>query len=340
MNKQAQQGFALVEALVALLILSVGILALAQLQARITQHSALARQQVQATAWAQERVERWRAGAELQASAPEQRFEAIVNGQDSPAGDAATYERRWQVSSLAAAKAVAVQVQWSDREGRDQSVLLRSLIAPNDALRTALLMSPLSPAQTQLGAEGRPTAIPPQAMPIAGSSRWHRLQLPLPADGGAWLVFDARSGDVAYRCGSAPSSEAALSACVAMAARLISGTAQLDSGISLTATTLALADASTAPCAQEPVSGLSRAVIFVCLAPVQDHDRSSRTLPVWSGRLQFAARSGAGEPVRVCRYAHNASQADGRYVDVDRPLLHQNHVLTAEACPAGTTQQL
>jgi type IV pilus assembly protein PilV len=339
MNKQTQQGFALVEALVALLILSVGILALAQMQARITQHSALARQQVHAMAWAQERLERWRASVELQASAPERRFESIADGQDSLAGEATRYERRWQVSLSAAAKAVQVQVQWPDRDGREQSVQLRSLIAPGDALRTALLMSPLPPSQTQLGAEGRPAGVPAHATPVPGSSRWQRVQLPLPGEGGAWLVFDARSGDVAYRCGSAPSTEAALSACLAVSARLVSGTVQLGAAITLTATTLMLADAGIAPCAQEPAAGIARAVGFVCLAPVQDHDRSTRTLPVWSGRLHFAARSGAGEPVRVCRYAHNASQTDGRYVDVDHTLLHQNHLLSTEACPAGTTQQ-
>lgn len=332
-----QTGFALVEALVALLILSVGILALAQLQTRMAQHSALARQQVQAMALAQERVEQWRA-------ATDQQFDAIASGHDSAAsqpGEPTGFERQWQVAVVGEAKTVQVQVQWAGRDGRDQSVHLRSLLLPGDGLRAALLMSPLSPAQTQLGAEGRPAAVPAQAMPIAGSPRWQRLQAPsLPGEGGAWLVIDARSGDVAYRCSSAPSSEAALSACLAVAARMVSGTVHVGSGVALSATALALPDASMAPCTQTPAAQTPQAFAFTCLAPVHDHDRSARTPPVWSGRLQFTTRSNSGDAVQVCRYAHNASQSDGRYVDVAQTLLHQNHVLATSPCPPGTVAQL
>jgi type IV pilus modification protein PilV len=333
---RTQAGFALVEALVALLILSVGILALAQLQTRMAQHSVLARQQVQAMVWAQERVEPWRA-------ATDQQFDAIASGHDSATsepGEPTRFERRWQVAAVGDAKTVQVQVQWVGRDGRDHSVQLRSLLLPGDGLRAALLMSPLSPAQTQLGAEGRPSAVPAHAAPIAGSPRWQRVQAPgLPGEGGAWLVIDARSGDVAYRCTSAPSSEAALSACLAVAARLISGAVHVGSGIALDATALALPDARMAPCTQTPAVETPQAFGFVCLAPVRDHDQSARTPPVWSGRLQFTARSNSGDAVQVCRYAHNASQSDGRYVDVAQTLFHQNHVLVTSACPAGTNPQ-
>jgi type IV pilus modification protein PilV len=342
MSEQRRQiGFALVEALVALLILSLGILALAQLQSRMAQHSALARQQVQAMAFAQERVEQWRA-------ATDQQFEAIAPGQDHAAsgpGEGTSFERRWQVAATGAGagatKTMQVQVQWAGRDGQDQEVQLRSLMLPNDGLRAALLMSPLSPAQTQLGADGRPAAVLPHAVPIAGSSRWQRMQVPgLAGDGGAWMVFDARSGDVAYRCSAVPSSEAALSACLALAARAMHGTVHLGPTITLAATTLLLADASVAPCVHAPVPGLPQAFGFLCLVPVQDHDGSARTPPVWSGRLQFSARSSIGDAVQVCRYAHNASQTDGQYVNVAQTLFHQNHVLVTQDCPAGTHRQL
>ncbi len=335
MNKQ-QGGVALVEALVALFILAVGILALAQLQSRMVQHSALARQQVQAMAWAQERVEHWRATTG-------QRFETIVAGHDSAAsqaGEPTRFERQWQAAAMGEAKAVQVTVQWPGRDGQDQSVQLRSLIAPTDGLRAALLMSPLSAAHSQLGAEGRPAVVPPQTAPIPSSSRWQRLQVPgLPGEGGAWLVFDVRSGGVAYRCSSAPGSEAALSMCLVVAARPIGGTVQVGSAITLTATALTLADTSAAPCVQTQATGVPQAFDFLCLAPVLDHDRSVRTPMVWSGRLQFTAHSTTGDAVQVCRYAHNASQNDGRYVDVAHTLFHQNHVLVAQACPQGTNRQ-
>lgn len=340
---QVQRGFALVEALVALLILTVGILALAHMQAHLSRHSAHAREQAQAITLAQELVERWRAGAERRTPTAGSGFATIASGQDRVDGGAAAYARRWEVDDVAGAKAVVVQLQWPDRAGRDQLVQLRTLIAPGDALRSSLLMSPLSPAQAQLGAEGRPVSVPLHATPLAGSSRWFRQQVSLPGEGGPWLVFDARTGDVAYRCIGMPGSEADLSSCLAVAARLISGTVLLGADVSLAATRLALTDSAATACAQTALPattpGSPRAVAFVCLAPVRDHDHSAHTAAVWSGRLEFSAHNSIGEAARVCRYAHNASQSDGRYVDVHNTLLHQNHHLSTQDCPAGTAEQ-
>jgi Tfp pilus assembly protein PilV len=102
----------LAEALVALLILSLGLLALMQMQSQLALHSAVARDQALAASWAQQTLEQVRAASQPEAS-----------GQDEPAPGR---QRRWQrVDSE-----IAVQVQWQDREGQTARLQLHSVLAP------------------------------------------------------------------------------------------------------------------------------------------------------------------------------------------------------------------
>jgi Tfp pilus assembly protein PilV len=303
-------GFALAEALVALLILSLGLLALMQMQSQLALHSAVARDQALAASWAQQTLEQVRAASQPEAS-----------GQDEPAPGR---QRRWQrVDSE-----IAVQVQWQDREGQTARLQLHSVLAPRDAERAALLMSPLSTAA--LGAEGRPVAVPPNAQRLL-NSHWQRAHQPsLPGEGGAWLVFDGRTGDVAYRCANPPADETALSECLAVAARFLHGSVVVDGDITLRDLNVLLDQGGTAPCARVNEGGVVR---FSCMVPIADHDQRPRTPPTWSGRLQWSAGTG----VTVCRHAHNASSADGQYTHVAHTLFHQNHVLSStQGCPPGT----
>jgi Tfp pilus assembly protein PilV len=315
-----QQGMALAEALVALVIVSLGLLALVQMQLHISHHSSVARDHARAAGSAQEVMERSRAAAQ-----------ALADGRDEPQPDLA---RAWRSERHHRDTVLRVHTQWTDREGTSTQLQLRSVIAPQDTERAALLMSPLSEQQAVLGAEGGPLQLPESAQRLSPTSVWHRWHPPQQAsDGGAWWVIDGRTGQVALRCVAAPANDPVLSddsVCSKAAALFIHGTVTLAAGVELTSVALQLDGVGAALCMQQRIAAQVR---FSCLAPVHDHDRSPRTAPVWSGRLQFGA-SASG--VSVCRYAHNASSVSGQYTHVAHTLFHQNHVLSREGCPEGT----
>jgi hypothetical protein len=317
-------GFALVEALVALLIVSLGALALVQMHWHLERSSAEARSRAQAALWAQAQTETLHAAASPDA--------LPTAGDDMPAPG---LSRRWAAEPLGLAHITSVTLAWADRSGEPHEQRLRALTLPSDDAQLALLVSPLHPEHTRLGAEGRALGVPPGA--VSFDARWARLPLPA-GDRTAWWVFDVHSGDAAWRCDDAPATAQDLRRCTAVAARSVSGTLQWDASMRVGGATLVVGSDAW-PCHWRVHAAGRAAADYVCLAPVQDHDGSPRTPPVWSGRLTAAVSTPDGTLPRWCRYAHNAASRvghDAQYDDVAQPLFHQNYVLSLGDCPLGT----
>ncbi|NCA69856.1 MAG: hypothetical protein EOM91_07070 [Sphingobacteriia bacterium] len=119
-----QRGASLTEALVALVILSVGLLALAQLQMRVLASSGFSKAQTSAINLAQETFERLRASA----------YDEIHDGSDWPPiemGHTAVFARAWSVTEDPdlAFKTIRITTAWQSIEGIDQSVTLTGIIA-------------------------------------------------------------------------------------------------------------------------------------------------------------------------------------------------------------------
>ncbi len=120
------RGFTLIEALVTLMLVSVGLLGLAQLQVRALTASANSKAQTTAVGLAQQKIEELRGI----------RYDLLASSADQPAaqpGDNAAYSRRWSVTPAAtsalAYKAVSITTSWQSAEGETRSLTLGTVIA-------------------------------------------------------------------------------------------------------------------------------------------------------------------------------------------------------------------
>ena len=142
------RGFTLIEALVVLVLLSIGAVALMTLQVRLRVAADEARHHDQALRLAHNELERWR--WQPDAPAPALSWEGpdiavSIAGGAAPAADA------WGQGDAGAQDAgstplplrpVRLRVQWTDRTGRARSVTLESLLPLTDPALSGVLQLP------------------------------------------------------------------------------------------------------------------------------------------------------------------------------------------------------
>jgi Tfp pilus assembly protein PilV len=144
-TRQAQRGTTLLEALIAFLVLSVGMVAIARLQGHMRLDADAARQRSEAVRLAQEDLETLRGFATLRttAAAGTRAFDSIASASRSvDTGTAYLIERQITAAGALAAKSATVTVSWTDRSGTLQQVALHSIVAGTDpALSGALALA-------------------------------------------------------------------------------------------------------------------------------------------------------------------------------------------------------
>ena len=139
-----QRGTTLFEALIAFLVLSLGMVAIARLQGHLRLDADAARQRSEAVRLAQEDMETLRGYASINAAAAGTRaFDAIASASRSvDTGTAYLIERQITATGALPAKSASVTVSWTDRSGTAQQVALHSIIAGTDpALSGALALA-------------------------------------------------------------------------------------------------------------------------------------------------------------------------------------------------------
>lgn len=197
-----QHGVSLVEALVALVIMSIGMVALVGLQSTLRLSADVARQRSEAVRLAQAETERWRAFTTL-AAAPGQVAYADLLGTDVPVQvDGQSTNTRFALSRTVvsqdapARKSLRILVQWQDRAGNTQQVDFNSVIAGIDpALSGSLLVRPYAqPVRRPLN---RHVGIPLQAKDFGDGTSAFRP--PGSANLRAW-VFDNATGVITRLC--------------------------------------------------------------------------------------------------------------------------------------------
>jgi Tfp pilus assembly protein PilV len=130
------RGFALIDALVALAVLSIGLLALTVWQLSLSRQAALAQQRSQAADIAQQATASMRAFETLRAAPNRRAFDDIASSVTADIvvpGSPVRFARQVQVTPAeAGAKQVRVTVSWHDRLGNEQQYTQDSLIAASD----------------------------------------------------------------------------------------------------------------------------------------------------------------------------------------------------------------
>jgi type II secretion system protein I len=102
------KGFTLIEVLVALVILSISLLALAGLMVTTTKNNAFGSHMTEAATFAQDKLEELRAI----------KWENLIDGDNSDQKDGSTgitYTRNWNVTTNGSLKTVTINVEWNDR---------------------------------------------------------------------------------------------------------------------------------------------------------------------------------------------------------------------------------
>ena len=102
------KGFSLIEVLVALVILSFSLLALAGLMVTTTKNNAFGSNMTEATTFAQDKLEELRAI----------RWESLTDGNHADQQGGSTgivYARNWNVTTNGSLKTITITVNWNDR---------------------------------------------------------------------------------------------------------------------------------------------------------------------------------------------------------------------------------
>lgn len=329
---QATRGIALIEALIALAIVAVAMLAAMQFQQKSRVLGDVSRERAEATRLADAELERLRRFG----SAAE--FAAFGDGAETRVGTASTarFDASRQTSASAGAldgvsEAVA-RIDWSDRTGTAHRVEMATLIAGHDPRLSAALTTTASDAAPR-AALARHPSIPLTARDLGNGRSTHT-----PAGGGttSW-VFDNATGLVTSRC-SGP----AATGCAAVHAVAVMGTIRFDA--SATPNPAAANDAPLplaiviagselpASCTHGIVaSGGERFARYECIVEMG-------TAPSWSGRIEIAPTGwtiGTGSADRrVCRYA---AVAQDRVAHAAVSITHQDFLVVRGdiACPGA-----
>ncbi|MFN0184961.1 MAG: prepilin-type N-terminal cleavage/methylation domain-containing protein [Aquabacterium sp.] len=195
-----QRGVSLIEALVALAVMALGMLAIAGIQATMRLNADVARQRTEANRIAQTEMEAMRAFVQMDIEAGKLTWDDISD--DGPndvavasANTTFSLQRRVLTIDDPAHKVLQVSVAWSDRNGQPQAVILNSVIAGAEPKLSGLLS--VAPSATAIDRpRGRHPSIPVNARELGNGTSGF---IPRAGATVAW-VFDNTSGVITSVC--------------------------------------------------------------------------------------------------------------------------------------------
>lgn len=343
MTSAQQRGVSLMEALVALVVMAIGAVAVVGMQATLRLNGDVAKQRAEAVRLAQEVVEDWRGFTQFNAVVGQTDWTELTSTATATThlGSNTTFSRSITVVTRGAAdddplsKTVHVAVTWDDRTGQPQRVALNTIIAGiAPELGGALSL----PAEGSLirNPQGRHPAVPQSATDQGdGTSRYSP-----PGAGTAYWIFNNATGLILQVCPPSPATCDPDSKAVPL-----SGFIRFATGVSQP--TSAMAEAPTDPpmtvqmmvdqdvpidqdvtCYQETGSTY---VAYICAVPI------NLVSSKWSGQsrltgipLATSIADGSSSAFRVCRYTtvrNNTAVVPTDLANVDHPL---NYVLAGD----------
>ena len=202
-----QAGFTLIEALVALVVMGFGLLAVAGMQLNLARNADVAKQRTEAIRLAQEKIEALRSFTSIASiSAGDINWNELATSSDviTPANylagatnaTNATYTRNWTLGGVIAdpMRTASVTVTWNDRAGEAQSVTLATVLSKSDPSDSGFLTFPL-PQNTNLKRpKNRNINVPVPAIDLGGGKSALKLATNLT------IVFSDISGSVVQKC--------------------------------------------------------------------------------------------------------------------------------------------
>jgi type IV pilus modification protein PilV len=365
-----QHGVTLIEALVALLIMAFGMLAMVGMQGNMRRSADHAKQRSEAVRLAQGEMELLRAFSVLTppngAPAGTRAYDGIQTASKDSAGDPNSnavfaLTRTVSVAGNERPSEVLVEVKWKDRADVEQAVAFRSFISKVDPKLSGSLGIPPDGAPTRRPL-GRDVGIPASAKDLGDG--YSTFKPPAVSSGVVW-VFNNLTGRIVKLC-ALPDLSITLTAANYAAycsdispGYLLSGHVRFsyvsppnaanptDTALPLDMAITEVDTAHPAPSHQcfdnaplSPDGAMLDGVAFFC-AVFPDISSDS-----WNGRLQVGGISLGSGAYRICRYSADYD-GDGKiannehpldYLAVKEALNRQNFLVVkaTESCPAGT----
>ena len=322
-----QRGASLIESLIALLVLSLSLVATVRLQTWLRQHSDLARERNEAVQQAQQALESRRGFRDLAA------FDSVAPRDTDSTTSTTTFHLRHEAGSHDGLETERVTVNWRPRGGAEQRVQLASSIARLAPVYSALLDVP--PQDTVLAAQ--------RVLPAGAHIRQDGRSIVKPTTTShiAW-VMDSATGEIQLQCTVAASAQAGdlrledLPNCEPFSARLVRGFIRFalsslpdplhanDAPLQLTV------QAATHRCESETiVADGERYIAYACAVP------SAETEPTlipqgWTFGLTAAA-------FKACRYP-SGSRAPRNYLVIRGDIGCPSFVPPHNGTPVATVQ--
>lgn len=148
-TRAAQVGVSVLESLIALVVMSFGMLALASMQLSLSRSADVAKQRSEAIRIAEARIEQARSFTQIASSGTALDWTNLAADVANPtsvnSNTNATYNVTVSMGGTAAdaARSINVQVSWNDRAGEAQSVALSSVISQTDPRDPGVIGNPL-----------------------------------------------------------------------------------------------------------------------------------------------------------------------------------------------------
>ena len=345
--RPARRGFSLVEAVITMLLVAIGLLAMGATFMKLSRSEDVGRQRSEATRLVVDQVEAMRAYTQIAAGgAGVVSWSGLASGEDRISTNA-EFTRRWTLGGTPAdtMRTLRVDVTWTDRGSEAQTISLSTVIARTDPADMGVLGFPLPANTTLKRPKNRNLNIPVPASDLGNGESAFRL----PGTNFA-VVFSNESGYVLKQCSLASSvttiTLADLRDCADATAYILAGYISLNSVSSfpsgLAINTAGLSGMSGATCsvssATDQTSGNAIAgyKYYLCVVGMPASGAA------WSGGVRLAAPGlNSGSNVRVCRFQYPAAagiSANQRNVQpydrVAESLDSQNYLITdASSCP-------
>ncbi|QKQ27713.1 type IV pilus modification PilV family protein [Candidatus Reidiella endopervernicosa] len=321
-NIHSSRGFTLIEALVALIVLAVGLLSLAQFHTNLVSSGALTKTRTEAINVAQEKLEELRNNIEVTD------YTGLVSStsgtQETVNGTNAIYTVSWTVGNVPnslQAKVITVSASWTGRDGTTQTISLVSNIAWNNPVTSValagagvanpLIETPKGSAEfvydrTYTDDQGNPS-LPQSATDNDDGTQTYQ-------DGDTYELIDEATGDVILEL------DCANNTCAGFVT--ISGTVVIDDG-DVTATDVNVMASDVAFCARSiDDTTATDVVVYPTGATGNNIDYTAFTYTCylghgWYGNIGILRTDNANSNERVCLGDPTVASNDTYYPTVN-----------------------